>query len=355
MPGFCGAGASPAADASSACSVCSECAFGRTRRAGRPPQARRLPHIAFFLASALAFGATPSTEPTHDTRIRIPVWIESKPGDTPKPAFTAKLGNATAAIAEEQSPTADMVILVVLDLTGDIARVDAARAALTSEFDKLPPNAWVGLMRAQDGLRVVTDPGPDRQALATGLDSLVISGKAGFFDTVEMAGELADNVARKSNVRVALVYVTDSDIYNYRDDYTNPVINSSDPHDLSRKFADALIQAKVAQLKEALAAQQTPLFIVHLNYRYDRLNDAYENGLRDLAETTAATALFCRSPAEIPDQIAAAFATIRSAWSITLALPKKAPASLQIRLSARDADGSELRLAYRTRIALKRR
>ncbi len=306
-------------------------------------------------ASGFAYAATAPPAQQHDARVRIPVWIDSKPGDTPKPAFTAKLGNAATAIADQQPPTDDLVILVVLDLAGDIARVDAARAALTGTLDKLPPNAWVGLMRAQDGLRVLTDPGSDRQALAAGLESLVVSGKAGFFDTVEMAGELADNVARKSNVRVALLYVTDSDIYNYREDYTNPVINSSDPHDLSRKFADALIQAKVARLKEALAAQQTPLFIVHLNYRYDRLNAAYENGLRDLAETTAGTALFCRSPAEIPDQIAAAVETIRSAWSVTLALPKKASASLQVHLSARDADGSELRLTYRTRVALKRR
>ncbi len=42
--GVCGAGAPPAADASSACSVFAERILRQTRRAGRPPQARRLPH-----------------------------------------------------------------------------------------------------------------------------------------------------------------------------------------------------------------------------------------------------------------------------------------------------------------------
>ena len=41
---------------------------------------------------------------------------------------------------------------------------------------------------------------------------------------------------RKSPVRVSVLYITDRNIYNYREDYTNPVINGSDPHDLSRVF-----------------------------------------------------------------------------------------------------------------------
>ena len=41
---------------------------------------------------------------------------------------------------------------------------------------------------------------------------------------------------RKSPVRVSVLYITDGSIYSYREDYTNPVINESDPHDLSRRF-----------------------------------------------------------------------------------------------------------------------
>ncbi len=53
LAGVCGAGASPAADASSACSVSSECVFSSNRRAGRPPQTRRLPHTNRLLICIL--------------------------------------------------------------------------------------------------------------------------------------------------------------------------------------------------------------------------------------------------------------------------------------------------------------
>src|SRR5205085_12277780 len=107
---------------------------------------------------------------------------------------------------------------------------------LAAAFQQLPDNVHITILRAQDGLRVAIDPTADREALENALTDLPINGKSGLLDTIEAAAQLADSVAAKSNVRVAILYVSDSDVRNYREDFTNPVINSSDSRDLSRRF-----------------------------------------------------------------------------------------------------------------------
>jgi hypothetical protein len=93
------------------------------------------------------------------------------------------------------------------------------------------------------------------------------------------------------------------------------------------------------------------MFIVHLRYRSDRLNEAYQNGLKRLAETTAANAAFCRSTGEIPTAISAAMQLIVSHYSLTLALPDNVPRSLQVQLESAKTRG----LGYRSRFTLKER
>jgi hypothetical protein len=56
------------------------------------------------------------------------------------------------------------------------------------------------------------------------------------------------------------------------------VINWSDSRDLSRRFRRARAGPDRG-LDAKLSMRQTPLFIVHLEYRPDRLNEAYQNGL----------------------------------------------------------------------------
>jgi hypothetical protein len=305
--------------------------------------------FAIRLLCALPVLAVPSFSAPAAVIVRVPVWIESPPALV-SPTFEATVNGKPAAINTLQDPLSDQVILLVLDLTGDLAFIDPAEQALTSEIGKLPNNAWVGLLRAQDGLRVLADPAADRQPVFTGIRELSASGKSGLLDTVESALSLADAMMRKSPARVAVLYVTDSDIANYREDYTNPVINQSDPHDLSRRFPEALINEKISKLSDAASTLQPPLFIVHLNYRRDRLNLAYQNGLKTLAETTAGEIEVCRSTAEIPEAVSRIFTRISAAWSLTLTLPPKIQNNAQVRLTAHQGD-SELRLNWRTRFA----
>ena len=230
-------------------------------------------------------------------QIRIPVWA-----DAPLNAMDLKatLDGSDARVLGIRGPDDDLMPLLVLDLAGDPSSVAPAKEALLNEIRKLPPRTVVGLMRAQDGLRVVANPTADHESLAQAISSLPVSGKAGLLDTIDAVGRIADSILAKTNIRVALLYINDSDVANYPEDFTNPVINSSDSHDLSRRFPETLVQEKISQVDSVLAVQQAPIFLVHLSYRLDRINDAYQNRLKQLAETTGGTATLCRWSGEIP-------------------------------------------------------
>ena len=247
--------------------------------------------------------------------ISIPAWVEEGScGAAPK--FQATFNGKPAPVISQLGPGSDQIILLVLDFTGEATQVDAAKEALKTEISKLPANTWVGLLRDQDGLHVLADPSPNRQPLLGAIHDLASTGQPGLFETVTPALTMADAILRKSPVRVSVLYITDSNIYNYREDYTNPVINGSDPHDVSRVFPDALIQDKISRLEDEVDSLEAPLFIVHLNYRSDTLNESYENGLVTLADATGGKGMVCRSEGEIPDVIAAALARISSSWRL---------------------------------------
>ncbi len=313
--------------------------------------------LALALPALAARAAPPPAAPAaaHPALIRVPVWVES---NLSEPSFgirfEASINGRPASIAARQDPSSDLVILTVLDVTGDISLIEPAKQSLIENLDHLPANVWAGVLRAQDGLHVLADPAPIRKPAVDAIDSLNTSGKPGLLETVDDVAAIADSMLRTSSARVAVLYITDGNIYNYRDDYTNPVINSSDPHDLSRKFPEALINEKISKLQESLAPLQAPLFVVHLHYRSDRLNEAYQNGLKMLTDETAGLSEICRSPAEIPDAINHMFSRMIAGWSLSVALPPKPKENLQVRITA-SRGGDEQRLSWRARFVWKQK
>jgi hypothetical protein len=282
-------------------------------------------------------------------QIKVPVWVEASQGAAISAGdLSATLGGNSLRVLGIKGPADDLIVMVVLDLTGDLAYTEPAKEALIEAIQALPANAWVSLLRAQDGLHVILDPTPDREAVTAAVRSLSVSGKAGLLDTIETAGRVADTILSKTSVRSAVLYLTDSDVQNYREDFTNPVINSSDQHDLSRKFPEALIQEKVSKVASALAGRQAPLFIVHVHYRTDRLNEAYQNGLRQIAEVTGGSAALCRSDAEIPEAVRRSLALISAHYSVTLALPEHPSRNVLVMIES----GGGQSLSYRSRFVL---
>jgi len=306
--------------------------------------------LLLLLSGALAAAPPPVARPA---QVRIPVWLDAASGDPPAQDFHATIDGVAARVTGVQCPDSDLIILLVLDISsGDLTVMDPAKETAQECIRNLPPNTYVGLLRAQDSLQVLEDPVTDRDAILHRIEEQTLTGRTGLLATVESIGHIADAMLEKSTVRVAILYVTDGDVRNYREDFTNPVINSSDSHDLSRRFPEALVQEKIAKLNSVLAAQQAPLFIVDLNPRTDRLNNAYHNGLKQLAETTGGAAFFSRSTTEVPEAVRKSFETVQSHYSLTLALPEHVPPRLLIRLTVPE---DHHLVGYRARLALRRR
>ena len=319
---------------------------GQARSLQRP---RRPPFIALALCCSLA--AAPPPKPTARV-LKVAVWSDASNGAVLSPKdLTATLSGAESRVVDVKGPGDNLMLVVVLDLSGDLSLAENAKDALAADIGKLPPRTDVAVMRAQDGAKVLVDPATDRTAAVSAVRDLPVSGKAGLLETVETVTRLADSILAKTSVRVAVLYVTDSDPENYREDFTNPVINSSDTHDLSRKFPEALVQDKISKVAAVLAERQAPLFVVHLRYRSDRLGEAYQNGLKQLAEVTGGSAIFCRSSEEIADAIERALGLIASSYSVAVALPELRSKSFDLKLDA----GGKYSLTYRTRFVLKER
>jgi hypothetical protein len=279
---------------------------------------------------------------------RVTAWL----GDPPleNASIKAQAEGNDAKILAVRDPSTPLMLHVVCDLTGDLALVDPARTALKEQVKALPENAWVALLRAQDGLQVLADPGPDRDAALAKLDTMEITGRAGLLEVLQPIEALAERVMRRSPVRNAILFLTDSNIYNYREDYTNPVINPSDSRDLSRRFPEALIHEKTAKLAAALNSGDVPIFIQHVAFLRDRLNAAYQTGLQEIAEATGGSAAFSRATADIPNDIAQMIKRIASHWAVDLELPAGIPRIYTVQLAV---EGREIQ--YRTKFTLAAR
>lgn len=256
--------------------------------------------------------------------LRVPVFIDADRALAPADFKAAVEGSGEANVLRVRTHQDDLLLMLVMDTVGDLAYVEPARRALVARFSELPHRTHVTLLRAQDGPRVVIDPTSNAEALIQALGAIPTNGKAALLDTVETSLKLADAVALKTNVRVAVLYITDSDVRNYREDFTNPVINSSDSRDLSRRFPEGLIRERISRLANSLSALQTPLFIVHLRQVVgSRLDEAYQTGLLQVANGTGGAAYFCRSNAEIGDAIGQALAAIYGQYRVHVQLPAK--------------------------------
>ncbi len=281
------------------------------------------------------------------TQLRVAAPEQDPPLD--RAAFKATLDGSPAKVLRVRGPKDDLMLLVVLDLTGDLTLIDSARPALVEKLSALPANKWVAVLKSQDVLQVVQDPTPDREKTASAIREYVATGKAGLLTTVESASAVGDSLLNRTNVRVAVLYVTDSNIYNYREDFTNPVINSSDSQDLSRRFPDQLIREKMQKLSDGLASSETPLYFVHLNYFSDPINEAYQRGLLQLAEETGGAGAFCRSRGEIPEAVEKIVSAAAKHWSVAVELR-----SVKSRTATVDLFNGERDVPNRVRFSLRK-
>jgi hypothetical protein len=307
--------------------------------------------LALSIVFAMVAAAAPPATPPEERTIRVPVSFASRApdADLKMKDFSVLTDTGTEAkVLRVQSSDDELILLVVLDLVGDMALIAPARQALAAEIHNLPKTTWVGVLRAQDGMQVLVDPTPERDKVTNAILSMPTTGAAGLLDTIEVAARLGDAVAAKSGVRVAVLYVTDSDVRNYREDFTNPVINESDTRDLSRKFPEGLIREKISRLTDRLSARETPVFISHLWYSSERLNRAYQNGLMQVAAATGGTAVFARAQSEIPMMVSQTVTNAQAQYSIVVEVPPKADKQVNVVVQS-----GQRTLTYRPRFILR--
>jgi hypothetical protein len=281
--------------------------------------------------------------------IHVPVWAGS--GDSyGAESFSATIDGEPARVLTVSGPQDDLMLLVVLDLTDDLAAVEQARRALIERINELPPNHFVGVMQAQNGLRVLAEPSGDHAAAAAAIRSYPVGGRAGLLNTVEKAASIGSSVMSTSGVRLAILYLTDTDICNYRENFCNDTVNRSDGGDLSRGEArTTIVRDRIARMTAALGGTQAPLFICQLVYKTDQLNVAYQTGLIGLTAATGGSTTIARSVSEIPAGISQLVDRIRNHYSVTVAVPDGARDKVAITL--RTQQGSQL--TYRSDYVLE--
>ena len=307
---------------------------------------RMISLVALTAAAAAAAERIPKT--ARQFRVRVPVSSESAAPLTGG-EFRVSVNGKPARIARARGPADDMILLLVVDFSGDLVLIDAAREAIVRQLRQLPASVWAGLLRAQDGLRVLADPSPDREEAIRHIQSLTVGARPGLLETIELASQLGDEMLAKASPRLAILFVTDSNVYGYREDFTNPVINSSDWRDLSRRFPEGLVREKILKIEDTLASRQPPVFIVHLDYRSDRINEAYQVGLMQLAKATGGQGIICRTLVEVPEAIEKALASARAHWNLELELAAMPDKKIEFTVE----NGSQ-NLTYRSSFVLKR-
>jgi hypothetical protein len=301
--------------------------------------------LPFVLAAGLAAAQSPEPE---GRVLHVPVRVAPAADGTvalaDPQALRVTVAGQPAGANAILGPSDGLMLLIVGDVTEDLMLVETAKTALMAGVRGMPENVWAGLLRAQDGLRVLLDPTADREAFSSAVQALPVSGRAGLLESVQQAAALASTIRAKAGVRVAVLFLTDSDVRNSREDFSNPVINESDRRDMSRRFPDALIRERIAKLETNLESMDAPIFVFHLNYRSDRLNVAYQSGLMQLAAVSGGDSVFCRSQNEIPDALGRMLRSIQSHYSVDVPVPPEAPAQLEVGLECDDCS-----LIYRTR------
>ena len=294
--------------------------------------------------------------------LKIPVWVEENTEtfwlDGNRQAFKIFVEEKETPLKSFQTPRSSTILLIVFDTVADLARVDQARLALNEAIKTIGQNYWIGLLKAQNGLSELQEPTADRKVLADKIQAIQVNGKAGLLDTLEPVSKLAAGMMQKANVRVAVLYVTDSGIGNYRADYLNPVVNSSDAGDLSRRFSDRAVQEQMSRQVDALSQFTVPIFILHLNYRTDSMNLAYQSGLERIAAASGGLTLFSRTSDDTDSLLKTLLKRIQSSYFLGVETPSpdKKRRTIKLRVEAKKADGQlPGKIVHREQISLPKK
>jgi len=325
------------------------------RKWGQPARFFIIGLFALIVSHTLGLAAKKVTNDS--ASFKLPVWIQTNgilpPRNFSISEFQVTRGKFRIEPISLSGPDSPMMIFVAFDTVGDVANITEARNAVIHEINELGSQFWVGLISANEQVTVIQEPTPSRELFSQKVEQLSQIGKAGLLDTLLPVADLATSVLLKSNVRVAVIFITDSDIGNYKSDYLNAPVNVSDSRDLSRRFAGRALQEKITRMSKAISRFQVPILVVHIAPGQDPLNRAYQNGLKQLAEIGGGKSLLSKSTGDIAATIHEAFEWARSFYLLgfRLTAAKGRYADIEITLVPNEAHAAgNYRLVHPNRI-----
>jgi len=301
-------------------------------------------NVVLWLAFAASWTSTFGKETENPAQgqdktghFKVPVWVRRGEADFETDLKTENFqlsdGRAPLKITSFQPPESPTLLFVAFDTVGEITDINQVRLALRQELAKLGAQYWVGLISAQERIEVLQDPTPDRSAVLNDIETLAQIGKAGLLESIIPIADFTTQILLRSNVRVAVIFVTDSDIGNYRIDYLNPPVNASDSRDLSRRFAGRALQEKISRMLSTLVKFQAPIFIVHIDPGRDPLNRTYQNGLKQFAEAVGGQLFLSKTVADIPTVVEEAFRWVQSFYLLGIDVSRAKSGFVRIQIS----------------------
>src|SRR5688500_643032 len=110
-----------------------------------------------ILAALLAFTALAAPPPS-TKEIRVPVSVQGEEKLIQKNLKASLEPWGQARVVRLQGPKDDLLLLLVMDVAGDLNLVNLAKEALAARIGSLNSKTHVAVLRAQDDLRVLLDP-----------------------------------------------------------------------------------------------------------------------------------------------------------------------------------------------------
>lgn len=260
-------------------------------------------------------------------RFCIPFWV-LEDGTPVQPRMGRRdlsifAGPEPLQITRQEQPGTPTFLFLAFDLVEDQAPINAAKQALAQEVRKLGTEYWVGLIEVQETLSVIQDPTRDKPLLLKKIQQSRQFGKAGLLESIQALADFSSSLMRRSSVRVAVILVTDSDVANYRTEYSNPTINRSDRRDLSRRFQGRALQEEISRLSTALVRFPVPLLVVHVAPGRDSLNRTYQDGLVQVTGAAGGRLFLSKSTGDIPRTLQEAFEWADSFYAVEFEVPPR--------------------------------
>ncbi len=287
-------------------------------------------------------------------RFCVPFWV-LKDGAPVQPRMGREdlsifAGPQPLQVTRQEHPGTPTFLFLAFDLVEDQAPINAAKQALTKEVRKLGPEYWVGLIEVRETLTVIQDPTRDKRLLLKKIRQSRQFGKAGLLESIQALADFSSSLMRKSSVRVAVILVTDSDVANYRTEYSNPTINRSDSRDLSRRFQGRALQEEISRLSTAMVRFPIPLLVVHVAPGRDSLNRTYQDGLVQVTGAAGGRLFLSKSTGDIPRTLQEAFEWADSFYAVEFEVPPRPSGFFEIEARLGATLSPTMRLTHPARL-----